>query len=184
VSELLQRTLEGSLDRFKKLRIGQLVSDISDVGEVNVTWLDGEPGGQSNIVITYPGINNVPEIPYGVEIGHGKGTVGVFGFIKDNHAIMLATIISKVKNKKVGYDKTQKIRSGEFRATSKKGSKLYLADDGNVNIYSTNEIEIALANGAKLTFTSDGKINIDTSTEVNITCSKFTVKTATGVTTL
>lgn len=178
----MEQTFMSALDRFKKLRIGQFSSDIDANGQVSVKWLDGEPGGQSNISISYPGLNNAVDLPYGLEVGHGKGTVGIFGFIADNHAILLTTIISKVVGKEVGYDKTQKIKSGEIRASSKTGSKLFLDEDGNVEISSTNQILITMANGLSITFSNTGKIDLTTEDEINITCKKLTLKTDTATT--
>lgn len=175
----MEQTFTAALDRFKKMRIGQLSSDIDTNGQVSVKWLDGEPGGQSNISLSYPGFNNAVDLPYGLEVGHGKGTVGIFGFISDNHAILLTTIISKVIGKEVGYDKTQKIKSGEIRASSKTGSKLFLDESGNVALDSTNQILITMANGLSITFSDTGKIDLTTADEINITCKKLNLKTDT-----
>lgn len=182
MSDLVRRALLESVDRYKKIRLGQLASDINENGLVDVSWLDGEPGGQSNIMISYPGFNNTGSIPYGLEIGHGKGTVGIFGFISDNHAVLLSTIISKVIGKKVGYDKTEQIKSGEIRATSNTGSKVFLAQNGDVDIHSSNAIQISMANGFTLTFSTSGKVDLTTADEVNITCKKMTIKTDTNTT--
>jgi hypothetical protein len=183
MSKLLKDTLINTLDRFKRLRIGQIVSDIDSNGEISVSWLDGEPGGQDSIQISFPGYNNTTP-QYGVEIGIGKGVVGVFGFITDNHAIFLTSIISKVKNKGVGYDKTQKIQSGEFRITSKPGSKIFLDNDGNITLTVVKNLNINISNNISLTISDDGKISLNTPNTITFTCSGMTVNTNNGVTTL
>ena len=183
MSQLLVNSLLSGIDRFRKLRIGQLASDIDENGEVTVNWFDGEPGGQNTVLISFPGLNNSGSVATGVEIGHGKGTVGIFGFITDNHTVLLSTVISKIKGKQVGYDKTRKIKSGEVRATSKTGSNIFLDENGNVSINSTNELLITMSNGASLTFASDGKVTLDTPEEITINCKKFTVNTDSGITT-
>lgn len=182
MSKLLEQTFMSGLDRFKKLRIGQLTTDIDDKGQVTVNWLDGEPGGQSNIQISYPGLNNSSEIPNGIEIGHGRGTVGVFGFIADNHAVLLVTIISKVSGKQVGYDKTDEIKSGEVRIISKTGSKIFLDQNGNIDVNCTNQILINMANGLSVSLSNTGKVDITTKDEINITCKKLNLKTDTTTT--
>ena len=140
---ILLKTFDNSLDRFRKIRLGQIVSDINDNGEVDVNWLDGEAGGQSRISITYPAFNNNDIQPWGVELGFGRGMVGVFGFITDNHAVILGCIISKVKGKQVGYDKTNQIKTGEFRIRSKNGAEVYWNLAGDL-VLSTGSLSLTM----------------------------------------
>jgi hypothetical protein len=140
-------------DRFSSLRLGQVLKDLDENGMYSVRWLDTEAGGQSNVFITYPYFNNSTNPPWGIECGIEKGTIGIFGFLSDNHAVLLSTIISWINNYNVGFDKTGKIKSGEIRITSKNGAKVYMDLDGNLKL-STKRLSINLNE-------DDGQIEIN-----------------------
>lgn len=152
---IADQIIKTGIDRFKKIRVGQIISDIDDRGCIDVRWLDCEAGGQSNILISYPAYDNINS--WGVEYGFSKGMVGIFGFLEDNHAVLLTTIISKIPNKNVGYDKTKKIKSGEIRLTSLKNAQIYFDLLGNLFLKTSSlciklneteqKIEITAPNG-------------------------------------
>ena len=172
--------LLGYKDRFDKIRIGQITSDIDEKGQVSVIWLDGEPGGQNEISLSYPCYDNSQAGPgWGVEYGLGKGMIGIFGFLKDNHAMVLGTLVSRVYNSNVGYDKTRRIQTGELRLTSKTGAMVYLDNLGgvyvsgatgnagatgaigsNVHISSNGQIDLIGISGASISITDKGIVNI------------------------
>jgi hypothetical protein len=158
---VLARTIDRAWDRFQKIRLGQIISDIDGNGEVDVRWLDGEPGGQSKVLISFPAFNNVDNPPWGIEFGFSKGVVGLFGFLVDNHAVLLSTIVSKIKNKGVGYDKTQKIQSGEIRISSKNSAQIYWDLAGNL-ILTTKNLKIFLnEDEQKIEMTSPGGVYVN-----------------------
>lgn len=129
---ILTETIESALDRYRKLRIGQLKNDIDPIsGLVDVIWMDGDIGGQSQVQLSYPMYTVLNGQPWGLELGYGKGTIAVFGFLTDNHAVILTTLISKP-----GYAKGKNggIKSGEIRITSKAAGQVYLDLQGNVLI--------------------------------------------------
>lgn len=147
---MISKAIDGSFDRFRKIRVGIITPPgiNTETGEVNVKWLDGDVGGQSQILISYPAFNNLDQIPWGIEYGYSEGMMCVFGFLTSNRAVILTTLISNqnisdLQNNKlgVGYNKTEKIKSGEFRFTSKFKGRLYLDLAGNVLLHTpTNSI--------------------------------------------
>lgn len=131
-------TIDTALDRFNRLRVGMIISDIDVNGVYEVSWLDGEAGGQSKISLTYPAINNTDSTPWGIECGVGRGVVGVFGFLSNNQAVLLTTLTSRITGKGVGYDKTDEIKTGEFRISSKLKARVYLDAAGNLTLSTTS----------------------------------------------
>jgi hypothetical protein len=130
------------------------MSDIDDVGKFDVSWLDGEAGGQSKISLTYPAFNNTGSKPWGMECGIGRGVVGVFGFLSNNQAVLLTTLTSRIVGKGVGYDKTDEIKSGEFRTSSKFGAKVYLDGAGNLILSTTSTTILMNATNGKIEVTA------------------------------
>jgi hypothetical protein len=171
------RDIFGPDDRFIKIRIGKIVSiytkgdDKRAPGELDVLWLDGEPGGQSRIPFLYPCFSvyqtDSEKNNWGIECGYDVGMIGVFGFLKDNLAILLGTVLPSVKQDQntneyttnTGYNLTDKIQPGEFRITSKTGARIYLDSIGGIRI-STGKVTLRLWENGNLTVDTDGYVDI------------------------
>jgi hypothetical protein len=164
---IISHAINKSFNRFDKIRLGKVTDNIDDDGLYTVTWLDGDLGGQQKVAISYPLINNADSKTWGIECGIGKGTIGVFGFLATNLTVLLTTLTSRRLETDAGYKKTEKIKTGEFRITSKGGAKISMLSDGNVTILSGENT---------ITVSPDGiNINVKSGQSITLGCGSGTL---------
>lgn len=196
---VLKKVFKNSLDRFRKIRVGYINSQIDPAtGTISVLWLDGDVGGQSNICLSLPIFNNV-DTPWGIELGYDVGMLGVFGFLTDNHAVLLTTLLSQTQStpkSSTGYGKTKKILSGQLRFTSKAQASIFfdtpgnlilsttqntarLNVDGSINIQNSNS-SINMATNGAITITSKSDVNMNVTGNTNLNITGDTNLTTTG----
>jgi hypothetical protein len=143
--------------KYNKIRLGYITRALSVPnpnprgaipGTIDVQWLDGEIGGQTNVPLNYPAFNNRDENPWGMELGISEGMIGVFGFDSSNISFFLGAITSQENKSGTGYQKKRPsitgfddndnptydngIKSGEFRIRSQQGATVYWDTNGNL----------------------------------------------------